>query len=307
MRSTPESGGIGLARLCWLCAGLGRLDDPSELIVLIEDGEGELGILRRGGLERAFEERAGGLRIGFVAGAIEDLLSGSGDLGIRGADRFEARIVLAQQVVHRVARGASARIGEFNHHLGLVLIGRIDLIEGRAKRHGVPEIVAQLGLLYAIGNAPNLGAVAACEICEDELNERLIGLEIDFVMNAGSDGADFFEERDSQIFDVAGFVLFEIGLIRRFTREAVKILEHAIEPKRRMRGAGLLPFDCAEEHADVRAIERDDDGSERACFYVLAFGADKDGVARNPDDGFAGGEIGDDFLVFGLRAGVSLG
>jgi len=67
--------------------------------------------------------------------------------------------------------------------------------------------------------------------------------------------------------------------------------------------ARLLPFDRAKQNRDVAGIKRDDNGSERAGFDFAAFGADENRVASDPDDGFAGSEIGDDLLVAGLGGG----
>ena len=143
---------------------------------------------------------------------------------------------------------------------------------------------------------PDFGAIAFWGVAdEDDLEQWIVGLEIDCMMELGHERAEFLEEDDANLLEVdvgfAGHLVVFVG--------GRKVLNIAIEADWFWSGR-RLPFGSAEEYGNVTTIDvgkarRDGSGFER----VVDCGK-KDSVAGYMDDDTAAGEVGDDFVL--LRA-----
>ncbi len=114
---------------------------------------------------------------------------------------------------------------------------------------------------------------------------------------------EFIEEFDSKCFDIAGFILLDNAVGDRFARQAMHILDQRIEPHR----AGLMNQDAAIPPRPSRlrdgwlssgiTIGASEPGSS---FWLCV--PTNNRIARDPEDHFSSGQIGDNFLVIFLLA-----
>lgn len=183
--------------------------------------------------------------------------------------------------------------------------GWVELGEARAQNARLPILAAggDLLLFNAVFDLPDFGAVIVRKSEDDELEERLVGRKIELVMELGDEGAEFFEERDAESFEVGGGCLGKrVIVLVGSVRNGLKV---AVEADGRG-GGGNLPFGGAENDADVAGVELQEAGWDGTGFDGLVDGGeDNDVVASDLNDDAAAGEVGDDFVfaLVSLRGG----
>ena len=175
-----------------------------------------------------------------------------------------------------------------------MLFGRIELREARSKNVRLPVITLWRNgiLLHVVFNQPDFGAVILWSVTdENNLEERLIGLEFDRMVELGDERPEPFEEGDTDLLQVLSDLSFTrvagIG-----GRQTWKITVQA-------NGLGLrgdLPFRSAEENADVAAVNGGDSRRDGLGLEGMINRGEDDGVVGDMDDGAAAGQIGDDFV-----------
>lgn len=144
------------------------------------------------------------LGIGFVGLAVLNLIDDLRELHVGRAQAGNAGFVLLDESGERnfLQIGGEA---EFHEGSGLVFFRGVELREARAEDVSLPEVGcgADGFLLEAVIDEPDFGAVILRGIAdENDFEKGLIGLEINFVMELGDEGAQFFEENDTYFFQV---------------------------------------------------------------------------------------------------------
>lgn len=127
---------------------------------------------------------------------------------VRRAKPGDRRSVLLDQAKQRNV-GKIRGNADFDERFGLVLFRGIELREARPEKMGLQKVTlgADRALFDLIFNEPNFRAVVLGSVAnQEELEERLVGLEIDGMMKLGNQWAKFFEEGDTDLFEV----LFDI-------------------------------------------------------------------------------------------------
>ena len=242
------------------------------------------------------KEIRGGVGIGFGGLAAFEEFDDLGEFRLGVADLLDARIAGLDQAEKRDNLQIRGKAG-LNKSLGLVFFGRIELGETRAQNMRLPIIRAGADrfLLGAIFHEPNFRAVVARIADQDDAEERIFGLEIDFVVELRDEGTELFKIGNANGFEIrfAG-----IGGAVDVLAGREKLGEIPVEPN----GARLrwnLPLGSAKEDADVLGAESRHARGGRFGFERMVDGAENDGVAGNEDDDAAAGEVGDDFVFLG--------
>ena len=181
----------------------------------------------------------------------------------------------------------------------MVFFGRVELREARAKNVGLPVFsAAAYGLLLGTKvDEPDFGAIHFGGVAdENDFEDRLVGLEIEFVMKLGYERAEFFQEADADEFEVGiagagGLIGLRIG--------GTEVPDFAIEADRPgLRGN--LPLGSAEEHADMCGPNGGNTRWDGLGLDGVVDDAKNDGVAGDVNQDAAAGEVGDDFVFLGV-------
>lgn len=222
----------------------------------------------------------------------------AGDGGVAALDQGEERRIV---VLFRRRGGGFGGIAELDEGVWAVLaaFGRVKLSKARAENAGLPIFAAggDLFLFNAIFDLPDFGAVVVREADDDDLEERLVGRKIEFVMELGDEGTEFFEESHSESFEVGRGCIGELVIV--LVGSAGDGLEVAVEADRLGCG-GDLPRGGAEDNADMAGVELQEAGRDGTGFDGLVDGGEDDDVVTGDlNDDAAAGEAGDDF-VFAL-------
>lgn len=152
-------------------------------------------------------------------------------------------------------------------------------------------------LLHLILDEPDLRPVIAGGVAEeDDLEERFVGFQFDWVMKLGNEGAKFFEEGDADLLEVLFGGAFGNGV----GIDSAEVRNVAVEsdwPGLR----GDLPFGGAEKNGDMATVNGRNTWRNRFRFERVIDGGENDGVVGYVDDGAAAGEVCDDFLVLRMQ------
>ena len=296
-----EGGGVGRAvfvfRRFYFFAGFIGRDNPFKSAVFGHGAEEEVCVAGED-RESSAKKIRGGHRVGF--------------LGFASLDQFNHLVEMRVGRTYAGDRGrilldeASERdvfeIGwdtDFNNGFGLVFFRRIELREARAKNVRLPVVSAggDGTLLDLIRNEPDFGPVTFRRVAEEnDLQKRLVGLELDRMMELGNERAQFFKKGNAYLLEV----LFGAAGGGIAGVDGAKVGDVPVEPDRPgLRGN--LPFRSAEENADVAVINGGDARRHGFGFERMINGGENDGVIGNVNDGAATGEVGDDFVFLGAR------
>lgn len=272
-------------------------NDPIEATIFAQLTLDEVGTTGKEGQSGA-EEIRGVLHGDFVGLAALDKFR---DLihALVSAHLSDAGIILLEQTGERHSleiRGKTC----FDDGFGFVLSRGIDLGEARTEEVGLPEIRADGLLLRTIIDHPSLGPVVAGPITDqDNFEERLVRLEVVFVVELRSERTKLLEEADTDELKVGVTSAFgAIGLLGVHGR--TKISNISVEAN----GHGLrgdLPLGSAEKDANVRGANGSDAGRYGFGFQGMIDGAEDDAVGSDVNDHAATGEVGHDFVF--LREG----
>ena len=179
-----------------------------------------------------------------------------------------------------------------------MLVGRIKLREARPQNMGLQIIPAGCHgtLFHLILDEPDFRPVISWSVAdENHLEKRLVGFELDWMMELGHEGAQFLEEGNADLLEV----LLGAALGSESGVNSAKVGDVSIEPN----GPGLrgdLPLGRAKENADVPAVNGGDARGHGFGFERMIDGREHNGVIGNVNDGAAAGEVGDDFVFLGV-------
>ena len=150
-------------------------------------------------------------------------------------------------------------------------------------------------LLNLILDQPDFRPVVSGRVAdEDDLEERFVGFEFDWMMELRNEGAQFFKEGDADLLEI----LFGGAFGNRVGIDSAEVRNVAVEPDwARLRGD--LPFGGAEENGDMAAVNGGNARRNGTGLKGMINGGEDDGIVGDVDDGAAAGEIGDDFLILG--------
>ncbi len=148
---------------------------------------------------------------------------------------------------------------------------------------------------------PDLGAIVSRRVAQqDDLEQRFVEFELDWVMELGNQRAQFLEEGHTDLLEVLlGATFANIATIR-----GAKVRDVAIEPN----GPGLrsdLPLRCAKKDADVAAIDGSDARRNGFGFEGMIDARENNGAVGHVNERAATGKVGDDFVF--LSTGGSAG
>jgi hypothetical protein len=148
-------------------------------------------------------------------------------------------------------------------------------------------------LFDAVFDGPHFRPVVeGCKTDDDELQQRLVGDDFDFVMELSDERAELFEKGDSDCFEIR--LGFTIGLNPRIG--GGNALDILIEANRF--GIGReLPLGRAEQYADVPGVELHNTGRDRICLDGLIQRRENDRIFRHVNDDASACEVGDYFLL----------
>jgi len=184
-----------------------------------------------------------------------------------------------------------------------MLFGRIELREARPENVGLPIVsTGGDGTLFNLKvDEPDFRPVILRSIADkDDLEKWFVGFELDRMMELGSEGAQFFEKGNADLFEV---LLGAASGSKTFV-DGAKVGNIAVEAN----GLGLggnLPFRSAKENADVTIIDGGDTRGNGLGFERVINGREENGIIGNVDDGAAAGEVGDDFVFLGAGSHAS--
>lgn len=180
----------------------------------------------------------------------------------------------------------------------MMFFGRIKLGEVWPQDVG-QQIVSACGdgiLLDLIFNEPDFRPVILRSVPEeDDLKERLVGFDLDRVMELRNEGAQFFEEGNADLLEV----LLGTARVGIAGISGAKVGDVAVESN----GPGLrgdLPFGRAKKNAEVTCVNGGDTRGNGFRFERMIDGREHDGVVCDMDDDAAAGEVGDDFVFLGM-------
>ncbi len=200
----------------------------------------------------------------------------AGDGGIASLDEGEERWIV---ILFRGCGSGLGGVTEFDEGVRAVLaaFGRVELGEARAENARLPILAAggDLLLFNAIFDLPDFGAVIVRKAENDELEERLVGRKIEFVMELGDEGAEFFEEGDAESFEVGSGCVGKRVIV--LVGSAGNGLEVAVETDWRG-GGGDLPLGGSEDDADVAGVELQEARWDGIGFDGLVDGCEDDDV-----------------------------
>ncbi|HET7107038.1 MAG TPA: hypothetical protein VFI38_09525 [Candidatus Acidoferrum sp.] len=155
------------------------------------------------------------------------------------------------------------------------------------------------GILFHVKfHEPNFRSVFLWSVAdEDDLEERLVGFQLDRAMELGNEGAQFFQEGHTYLLEIlfGGAFRNPVGI------NGAEVREVTVEPD----GPGLrgdLPFGGAKENADVAAVNGSDARGNGSGFERMIDSGENDGAIGNVNDGAAAREIGDDFLLLSAES-----
>ena len=144
---------------------------------------------------------------------------------------------------------------------------------------------------------PDFRAVELRTVTEqDKFEKGFVGLQVDFVVKLRDKGAQFFEEAEADLFEVA--FGFTGRLVARIF--GIDVRDIVIETN----GTGLcrnLPFGGTEENGDVMRVNFGDARRDGGGFERVVNGGEENGIASNMNDGAAAGEVGDDFVFLCVK------
>lgn len=118
------------------------------------------------------------------------------------------------------------------------------------------------------------------------------------MMELGNERAEFLKEGDADLLEI----LFGGAFGNSVGIDGAQVWNVAVESDWAGFG-GRLPFGGAEEYADMAAVNGGHTRRNGLGFERVIDGGENDGIVGDVDDGAAGGEIRDDFLVLGEKRG----
>ena len=185
-----------------------------------------------------------------------------------------------------------------DERFGLPLFRRIELREARPKKARLQEIIAGTYdfLFHQIIDPPDFRAVILRrETDEHDLEEWLVGLQVDWVMELRDKGAQFFEKGYTDFLQVlVGFAWHGYARVDRCDVRDVVVETNG------PRLGGNLPLGGAKKNADMAGVNGGDAQGHGFGLERMIDRGEKDGVvAGNMDDGAAAGEIGHNFIFLG--------
>src|SRR6267142_1496541 len=181
---------------------------------------------------------------------------------------------------------------------------RVELSEARPLHTRLPIVTTggDLLLLHTILHDPHFRTVVVGSITNDhDLEDGIIGGEIEFVVELSHQGAKLFEEGDADGLQVR-LAFAGSGLVTGIG--AGDTLKIAVQPNGLGVG-GNAPFRSSEKDADVRSVEVHHARRDGISLHGLIDGREDDDVLCHVNDGTAAGEIGD-YFVFVLLLGKSV-
>jgi hypothetical protein len=119
------------------------------------------------------------------------------------------------------------------------------------------------------------------------------------MMELGNERAQFFEESNADLLEVLLGSPFR-NIVRINSGKVGNVAVESNGPGLR----GNLPFGCSEENADVTAINGRHARRNGFRFEGMINGGKYDGVVGDVNDGAATSEVGDDFVLLGMRGGA---
>src|SRR5215469_1256289 len=180
-----------------------------------------------------------------------------------------------------------------------MLFGRKQLRESGTQQARLPEIglVRNGFLLDVVINQPDLRAVILGSVADqNNPEERLVGLEIDFVMKLGDQWAELLKEGYADLIEVLiGVIRIIVVPIGRGEVGDVQVQANGL----RLRGD--LPFGGSIENAHMAHINRGNARRNRLGFQGMVDRGEQDRVIGDLDNGAPAGKVGDDFLLLGTQ------
>src|SRR5215472_6710444 len=184
-----------------------------------------------------------------------------------------------------------------------MLFGRKQLRESWAQQVRLPEIglVRNGFLLDVVINQPDLRAVILGSVADqDNPEERLVGSEIDFVMELRDQRAKLLKEGYADLIEVLiGVIRIIVVAIGRGEVGDVQVEANGL----RLRGD--LPFRGSIENAHMAHVNRGNARRNRLGFQGMVDRGEQDRVIGDLDNGAPAGKVGDDFLLLGTERGSS--
>ena len=171
--------------------------------------------------------------------------------------------------------------------------------EARPQDMGLQEVApgSRESLLHLILNQPDLRPIISGRVTEeDDLEERFVGLQFDWVMELRNKGAEFLQKGDADLLEI----LFGGAFGNSVGIDSAQVRDVAVESD----GPGLrgdLPFGRSEENADMAAVNGGDARGNGFGFERVIDACKNDGVVGHVNDGASTGEIGDNFLFLGEK------
>ena len=251
--------------------------------------------------QRSAEKISGGGRVGFLRFTFLNLFRYFVHAWIGRAQTSDGWCVLLDQTEKRDVPQIG-RDAHFDNRFGLMLLRWIKLGEAWPQNMRLQEVSpgSRGSLLDLIVDQPDLRPVISGGVAdENNLEKRLVGLELDRVMELRNERTQFFEESNADLLEIllGGAFGNEVGI------DSAKMGDLTVESN----GPGLrsdLPFGGAEQNADVAAVNHGDARGNGFGFERAIDGGEDDGVIGDVNDGAATGEIGDDFLFLGRKRGA---
>ena len=158
---------------------------------------------------------------------------------------------------------------------------------------------ADLLLFDAILEDPDFRTVVIRTVANhDDLEKRLIGLQVDLIVKLGDERAQFLQVADANLLEVA-FAGSGCAITMRTGGEYAG--DVAIQANGFGSG-GNLPFGGAEEDTDVIHVHFRDARWNGLGLKRLVDGAEDDAIACHVDDHATARKIGDDFVALGEGA-----
>jgi hypothetical protein len=297
----PKRGGVGRAVLVfsgfYFFTGFVGRNNPLKPAGFGHGAEEEVRIAgqdRQGGTEKI----GGGGGVGLLCFPFLDLFRNFVHAGLGRAQTSDRLRVLLDQAEERDVLKIG-RDTNFDNRFRLMLLGRVKLGEARPQNVSLQKVPTSSrgSLLHLILDQPDFRPVIPGRVADkDNLEERFVGFEFDWMMELGNEGAQFFEEGDADLLEIlfGGAFRNSVGI------DGAEVRNVAVEPD----WAGLrgdLPFGGAEENGDMAAVNGGHARGNGFGFERVIDGGEDDGIIGDVDDGAAAGEIRDDFLILGEK------
>lgn len=268
-------------------------DDPIEA-VLGHGAEDKVGLAdnERQNSAHKFRGILGGRLVGLTA---FNVLVHLQKLGVPMREAIDVRIVPLDQLLQRRPLDG-VRIANLDKRLWSMLLGRIELGEPRAKQSRLPEVTmhSDLFLLNAVFDGPDFGAIViGGKANQNNFEDGVIGIEIDFVLKFGDQRAQPFQERHSDGIQIGRDFVRIDGVVWVPSTDGWKVM---VEPHRSRIGS-MPPFGSTQEYAYMSGIDAHHARRDGVLFHGLVDGDEEDPVMRDVNDDPPAGEIGHNLVA----------